>query len=541
MSNSFKVNSRTSTGPVNYDDAAPSDVPGLMKARFVFAFLGFLGVGLLYALRVNLSVAIVSMVKPTTSSDASTSSIRVDPFSGMLSVRGGQVINDTCVFDDATGATTASKTTREGDFAWNEEYQGFILSGFFYGYAVGQFPGGLLSEMYGGKIVFGLGVLGTAVFTVVSPFTAYWGGGWFFTVRLIEGLFEGVTFPAIQYMIAKWAPPAERSRFATVYTGGYLGTVIALPLSGLLCDMDFLGGWPLAFYVFGGLGILWYIPWHFCVFDTPDQHPRIDPRERRYIEASLGTTQQTKKKLPIPWGPMLRTKGLWACASMHLGIGWQYLSLLTCLPTYMAQILHYDIKSNSALSSIPYVVGGIASVIFGLILDWILKRQVLKKLTAYKIFNAITALGPAISLFLVTLVGCDVTAIMILLAINGATLGAQYTGNSINLMLLAPNFSGAMLGISNTFANGAGIVAPLATGILTNGNQTMTAWNIVFYISSTIGVLSYVFYYILCEGEVQPWNDPNWQADTKAAEEIEQAVEKPHPLTAGIENPTYQS
>lgn len=30
---------------------------------------------------------------------------------------------------------------------------------------------------------------------------------------------QGVTFPAIQYMISKWSPPAERSRFATVYTG----------------------------------------------------------------------------------------------------------------------------------------------------------------------------------------------------------------------------------------------------------------------------------------------------------------------------------
>ncbi|KAE8737697.1 hypothetical protein FOCC_FOCC016836 [Frankliniella occidentalis] len=61
-----------------------------------------------------------------------------------------------------------------------------------------------------------------------------------------------------------------------------------MPLSGVLCDLDFLDGWPLAFYVFGALGVLWYIPWHFCVFDTPAQHPRIDPRERSYIESALG-------------------------------------------------------------------------------------------------------------------------------------------------------------------------------------------------------------------------------------------------------------
>lgn len=84
--------------------------------------------------------------------------------------------------------------------------------------------------------------------------------------------------------------------------------------------------------------------------------------------------------------------------------------------------------------------------------------------------SAAAALGPAFTLVLVTLVGCDVAAILVLLALNGLFLGAQYTGNSINLLLLAPNFSGTMLGISNTFANGAGIAAPYAVGLLTNGN-----------------------------------------------------------------------
>ncbi len=35
-------------------------------------------------------------------------------------------------------------------------------------------------------------------------------------------------------------------------TGGdRIGTVIGLAISGILCQSDFLGGWPSAFYVFG--------------------------------------------------------------------------------------------------------------------------------------------------------------------------------------------------------------------------------------------------------------------------------------------------
>ena len=51
---------------------------------------------------------------------------------------------------------------------------------------------------------------------------------------------------------AKWAPPAERSRLATItYAGPHIGTVLSFPLSALLVQYGFAGGWPSVFYVFG--------------------------------------------------------------------------------------------------------------------------------------------------------------------------------------------------------------------------------------------------------------------------------------------------
>ncbi len=79
--------------------------------------------------------------------------------------------------------------------------------------ACSQIPGGLLSERRGGKWPFGLGVLCTSVLTLASPLAARWGGAWGFAlVRAAEGLGEGVTFPAMQAMIARWTPIGERSR-----------------------------------------------------------------------------------------------------------------------------------------------------------------------------------------------------------------------------------------------------------------------------------------------------------------------------------------
>lgn len=70
-------------------------------------------------------------------------------------------------------------------------------------------------------------------------------------------------------------------------SGANFGTVISLPLSGWLCSLELWGGWPLAFYLFGSLGIVWYVFWLFFIYDTPALHPRIDTMERLYIEACV--------------------------------------------------------------------------------------------------------------------------------------------------------------------------------------------------------------------------------------------------------------
>lgn len=63
---------------------------------------------------------------------------------------------------------------------------------------------------------------------------------------------QGVTFPAMHAIWSKWAPPKERSVLATItYAGPHIGTVLSFPLSALLVQYGFDGGWPSVFYIFG--------------------------------------------------------------------------------------------------------------------------------------------------------------------------------------------------------------------------------------------------------------------------------------------------
>ncbi len=75
-------------------------------------------------------------------------------------------------------------------FHWDEEIQNQILSSFFYGYILTQVPGGWFADRFGGKWIFGLGVLCTSVLTLLTPLAASAGVGWFMALRLFEGIGE---------------------------------------------------------------------------------------------------------------------------------------------------------------------------------------------------------------------------------------------------------------------------------------------------------------------------------------------------------------
>lgn len=69
--------------------------------------------------------------------------------------------------------------------------------------------------------------------------------------------------------------------------GAQFGTVVSMPLSGLLAAYGFAGGWPSIFYVFGVVGTIWSLVFLFYGHEDPESHPTIDPAERKYIVNSL--------------------------------------------------------------------------------------------------------------------------------------------------------------------------------------------------------------------------------------------------------------
>jgi len=93
--------------------------------------------------------------------------------------------------------------------------------------------------------------------------------------------FQGITYPSIHAIWAKWAPPLERSRLAAVaFSGSYVGTVIALPISGMLAEHF---GWEAIFYGFGIIGLWWCTAWWWVVQDSPEEDRHISDQVSKFF------------------------------------------------------------------------------------------------------------------------------------------------------------------------------------------------------------------------------------------------------------------
>ncbi|KAL6426666.1 hypothetical protein ACFW04_009210 [Cataglyphis niger] len=464
--------------------------------RYLMAIMGSIGLAILYGFKVNASVAIVAMVNHTAVKLSTSHNLETDDNTTTVSADG-------CQFDDASNVTKI--TGENGPFVWDELIQGFILSSYFWGYTVSMLPGGRLAELWSAKWVMNGSVLLNVVASILSPIAARIHYSLFIAMRFLQGIGGGVSFPAMHVMIAKWAPPNERSVIASiVYAGTALGTVISILLTGLLAANV---GWDSIFYVEGALCLIWCVAWWLMIADSPEIQTRfISETERNYIIMSLGGHGQENVPKTVPWRQVFRSKPFIAILIAHFCSNFGWYMLLIELPTFMNQILKYDMSSNAGLSSIPFLCMWLFTMILSKILAILQEKGLITVTISRKIGTLFASLVPMLCLIQVSYIGCNRIGAVLLMTIGVACIGGMYCGFLANHIDIAPNFAGSLVAMTNFIATIPGFVVPVFVGQLTHGNQTIEAWRIVFLVTIILYVIEILVYTIFGSGNEQPWN-----------------------------------
>nr|XP_023026033.1 putative inorganic phosphate cotransporter isoform X2 [Leptinotarsa decemlineata] len=456
----------------------------LIPQRYILGIMGFLAVVNAYTMRVSLSIAITEMVAPHDSKEI------IDP--------------DSCPVPGQMNST-ASVTNKDILYDWDETTQGLILSSFFWGYVITHLPGGILAEKFGGKYSLGLGILSTAIFTLITPWVIFaTNGNWKILValRVIEGLGEGTTYPALNALLAKWVPIGERAKIGSlVYAGSQIGTIISNSISGWLINAT--NEWASVFYVFGAGGIIWFIVWVLICYSDPETHPFISDEEKMYLKKELDTSNEKRE---IPWGAILTSAPLWALVMAQIGHDWGFFTMVTDLPKYMSDVLKFKVKENGMWSSLPYAVMWLVSIGSGWLCDWLVSSGYMGITFARKFFTSVASIGPAIFIMVASYSGCDKYLTVAMFTIAMGFMGTFYCGMKVNALDLSPNFAGTLMAIVNGIGAITGIFTPYLAGALTE-NHTLKEWRTVFWISFAVFNVTNLVYCFFGSGEEQKWNN----------------------------------
>jgi ACS family sodium-dependent inorganic phosphate cotransporter len=470
----------------------------------VFAFLGCIGMAITYGLKINLSITIVAMVNQSALKEAH------HEVHGPNLSHVGQVCHSEHI--DQTHKNSAE----DGTLMWTQPQQGLVLGSYFWGYFCTQVPAGRVAEMYGGKWIFFAAIVINIICTLLGPVCATAGYGYLVFMRVLMGLGGGLTFPAMNVLIAEWAPKQERSSMsALIYSGTSLGTVVAIPTSGVIAANL---GWEAVFYIHGGLSIIWCLLWVFCVTDDTSKHPFMSDEEKTLIhenharvERKVDPTKNDGKKPkgpPVPWKAIATSVPFIALTITHTLNNFGWYMLLVELPSFMASGLGFNIKENAVLSMIPFLCNWIYSIVYSRLMDMLAQRKLITTTWIRKLSMGIASVIPACCLIGVSLSGCDKSAVVACMIVATLFYGSMFTGVFANHVDIASNFAGVLMGITNMAATIPGFVVPALVGALTHDNPGLAAWHTVFWITIGLLFLEFIVFTIFGTSNVQPWNTP---------------------------------
>ncbi len=345
------------------------------------------------------------------------------------------------------------------EFGLQATLSGVLLSAFSWTYFLAQLPSGVLLDRVGVKITY---VASIALWSAVTLLHGVVGGfRSLLGVRLALGLAEAPCFPANSKIIAMWCPRSERARAVGLYTAAeYVGLGF---LSPLLFWALSVAGWRSLFVLAGIIGMLYSVHFARRYFD-PDAHPGLTAAERDDIASGGGLVKPGTAH--FSWtavGKLLVRRQIAGVCLGQFAVHSTLTFFLTWFPSYLVTERHIDWIRAGFMASLPYVAAFAGVLVAGYWSDRMLTRgasiSVARKLpviTGLLVATVIVAANYVESSFLIIAV----------LALAFFAQGMSGTSWAVVPEIAPPEQLGLVSGLFNAAGNLAGIVTPVAIGVI---------------------------------------------------------------------------
>ena len=379
------------------------------------------------------------------------------------------------------------------DNGWSPTVQGAVMSAFFLGYVTLQIPAGYLSDRFGGKWVLGLGVLFWSLFTLLTPASAALGITVLLACRFLMGVAEAVAWPSIYSLYSRWVHPDRRASAVGLMNSGISGgSVIALICTPWLISV---WSWQGAFYLYGLLGVIWFVVWAPLArsrpadktdWDTPNAAPAT-AKAGSATDRNDASAQTVYPRLTVRG--MLRSRAVWAIAIAHICINWSLYLVLSWFPTFVNRELGADLQLAGFLALAPTIVSLIMAPLAGRLFDRLVARG-RDRLKVRCTMQSLAFVGITAAMMGITLTDSLILSVTVITLSNALT-AFSIGGFATNHLDIAPNQSGLLMGVTNTLA----AVSSSASVFVSGWIQDLSGgWDAVFLTAAGVSVFGAIIY-----------------------------------------------
>jgi MFS transporter, NNP family, nitrate/nitrite transporter len=325
--------------------------------------------------------------------------------------------------------------------------------------AIGRIPAGMLSDRFGGRRVFALLLMFSAVPAVLIGLSQS------YLALICLGLFLGIagsTFPVGVGFTSKWFKPDQQGTALGVYGMGNIGQSIAVFGAPVLAIA--LGSWRPVFFIFAAISVAWGV-----VF---------------YLFARDAKSQATPKTIAENVAVLRRQPLAWVLSLFYFLTFGGFVAFSIYLPTLLKDTFKLSVADAGARTAGFVLLATLMRPIGGMLADRKGGARVL-----FAVFIGVAILG--------VLMGCPWMPTFTVGALGAATMLGIGNGAVFKLVpQYFPKETATVTGLVGAFGGLGGFFPPLVLGILRDATGTYT-WGFVFLALFALFCLSVNYFVFL--------------------------------------------
>ncbi|MCI6619848.1 MAG: MFS transporter [Prevotella sp.] len=345
---------------------------------------------------------------------------------------------------------------------------GWVQSAFILSYGLMQIPMGAFGDRHGHRRVLTLIVLWWSVFTAMTGLAG--GLASLLVIRFMFGVGEAGSSPCSTGVISRWFNKDEVGKaqgyvWAASRLGGALTPFVVIPVMAWI-------GWREAFYLLGGLGVVWAVIWWACYRDR-SADGTADVRRAAQADGA-----------GIPWRTIFHARQFWIICAMYFFYAFGSWFFFSWFPTFMELGRGFAKSELTYAVAVPFVMSMAGNIAGGYLTDRLSRQYGLR--TGRKALGSAALTVSACCMFLAAFIPGKM-AVFVFLSLCFGIFDLMLPSAWALCIDLGKQYAGAVSGAMNTAGNIGGFCCGILFGFLV---QESGNYNLPLYMISLMLLIS---------------------------------------------------